>query len=593
MHAREHRIRGGLGHGHGVGGLLVIDIVDLGVIVGLYGLQQVGIIVLAVPGQGGHIVGHLQGGKQVITLADGGGEGLPVGPLQLVVLGIFRGGQGAGGIADLDARGLAQAELQGIVVDELDAREAAHLIEEVVARDGDGLGHIHLAVGGPGRAPQPALGLGAGVVGINALVADLGGGGDDAVFQGGHGGDGLEDGAGGVNAVHGAVEEGQAVILQELGIVPGDILQVVGGVGGQGQHLAAAHAHHHGGGAPLVAVLVDHALDGLGQGLFAGDLEVDVDGQGHGAAGLGLAGIELAGDVALGVPGHQALAVAAPEPGLKGLLCAALADQGVHGVALGGVVLPVLRVNAGDAPQNVGGAVGVVDPLGGDAGVDPGKVPVGDLAEELHGDILGEHIAAAAAKLIAHPGDEPLLGGGIGAVIQLPEGAKGRHSRRRRGVGGELPGLEIGGEVLRQLGGGVGIGRRPGDGQGIRPLHLVLLTEVNEPPDGGVEGGVLRKDIPGELQRVDLLVGYQHLAVAVGDDAAAGLHRLLGGIGGNGLRPVLIPLPDLVDIEADDENTHHRQKGGSQKGQAQAVRLVFFHEKELLSRRLAGSDEAM
>ena len=71
---------------------------------------------LTVAYQRGDVVGQLQRRKQVIALADGGGQGLTVGPLQIVGLGVLRGGQsalglGAVGAADLDAGVLPQTEL--------------------------------------------------------------------------------------------------------------------------------------------------------------------------------------------------------------------------------------------------------------------------------------------------------------------------------------------------------------------------------------------------------------------------------------------------------------------------------------------------
>ena len=72
------------------------------------------------------------------------------------------------------------------------------------------------------------------------------------------------------------------------------------------QHLAAANTHHHRCAATDHAVLLRHGLDGLGQGFFRVLLQVDVQGQGHGTAGLRFLGIELAGDLALLIGGDDA-----------------------------------------------------------------------------------------------------------------------------------------------------------------------------------------------------------------------------------------------------------------------------------------------
>ena len=223
---------------------------------------------LAAAHQRGDIVGQLQGGEQVVGLADGGGDGLAVRPLPVVAVRPLRRGQHTAGIADLNAGGRAKTELGGVAVQRADPGQASHLVEEVVAGDGDGLGHIDAPVGSAALLIDPAHGLGMRIIGIDAAVLNDGGGGDDAALQRRHGGTHLEGGAGGVHTLRGAVEHGQTIIRHKRLVVLVEGGQVIGGVAGQCQHLAAAHRYHGGSAAALVAVLVDHAGDGVGQRLL-------------------------------------------------------------------------------------------------------------------------------------------------------------------------------------------------------------------------------------------------------------------------------------------------------------------------------------
>ena len=101
---------------------------------------------------------------------------------------------------------LSQAEAGGVVNEPVDAQLTAHVKEEVVAGDLNGLGDIDQAVLAPVLPVNPALGAVGGVVGVPALVPDLGGGGDDALLlQTGHGGDHLEGGAWGIGPLEGPV----------------------------------------------------------------------------------------------------------------------------------------------------------------------------------------------------------------------------------------------------------------------------------------------------------------------------------------------------------------------------------------------------
>lgn len=167
---------------------------------------------------------------------------------------------------------------------------------------------------------DPAPGLGRLVIVIDAPVHDGGGGGDDAGLQSRYRCAGLKGGARCIRTADGPVQQGRAHgVADQLGVILVKGRQIIGGIAGHGQHLAAANTHHHRCAATDHAVLLRHGLDGLGQGFFRVLLQVDVQGQGHGTAGLRFLGIELAGDLALLIGGDDAGALGAVEIGFKGL----------------------------------------------------------------------------------------------------------------------------------------------------------------------------------------------------------------------------------------------------------------------------------
>ena len=295
-----------------------------------------------------------------------------------------------------------------------------------------------------------------------------------------------------------------------------------------------------------------HGLDGLGQGFFCVLLQVDVQGQGHGTAGLRLLGIELAGDLALLIGGDDAGALGAVEIGFKGLFRALAAYQGVHGVTLhipvaGNAILwiahPVLVVNRTQTAQNVGGIFGVVHPGRGGAGGHAPVLAVRRLADELHGHIVGKDILGIRqtldGQLVAYPGDGPGLVLGIAAVDieQLPQlGHKPVRLQSRRHLGERGIGNVL---VFQKQGKALAVGRfriAVGSGsahrQRIVPGGAVLRAQVRQPQDGGIELLIRVKFLCGKDQRIGQPVGHQHLSVAVGDNAPGRFHRFTGGIAG-------------------------------------------------------------
>ena len=468
---------------------------------------------------------------------------------------------------------------------------------------------------------------------------------DDALLQRRHGGEGLKGGAGGVGAGGDPVEEGHSRIgvqrLQVLGVGP---LAVVG-VGGQGQDAGILHGQDHRSRAPgLQPVLGVHLLHPPGQDLLHLGLEVDVDGQGHGAAGLRLDGVELPGGLALLVGGDQPGAVLPPEVGLKGLLHPVPAHGVLHVVLVvgGGILsrvpdrLPVgvegvqlLRALDGPgAAQNVGGVVGIVLPDGPGLHHHAVEAAVVEQGDEVHRHILreniGGHIEAVAhqpaqLQLVEDPQHQPglLLGAPQVRVLQ----AEVRPHQIHQGLGGELAvhrpqlglkggahgwvgslgsDLTVGPPVLRQVpleaaalgggGGGSGVdeGLRPGEGEGVGPLHAAGLTLADQPQHRPghrlVVALALRRldQIRVDGDGVALPVAHQHLAVAVGDDPPGRLHRLRGGDLGGGPGQVGVVVHHLGVVEhrneqpqAQGENPH--QNAGAEMKLFAAADVVLVH----------------
>ena len=131
----------------------------------------------------------------------------------------------------------------------------------------------------------PALGAVVLIIRVDASVHDLGIRLDDPALQSGDSGDHLKGGAGGIDTLESTVQEGLegiSAVLRQIGRVGG---QVIGGVGGGGQHLCPVHVHHHAGCA--LCVLTGQLGDSLGEDVLHLLLKVDVDGEHHVVPRLG------------------------------------------------------------------------------------------------------------------------------------------------------------------------------------------------------------------------------------------------------------------------------------------------------------------
>ena len=103
----------------------------------------------------------------------------------------------------------------------------------------------------------------------------------------------------------------------------------------------------------------------------------------------------------------------------------------------------------------------------------------------------------------------------------------------------------------------------PGIQQGKQPGDRVVERIV------GHQGSV-------ELQRVDRAVGDEDLAVAVGQNAAGGLHRLHACIGADGLVQVIVPVEDLRVKHRGDEPEQKQHKKSAERSQA-VTELLGLH----------------
>ena len=347
----------------------LIALGHLAVVAGFELLKQVAGVVVAAVHQGGDIVGQLEGGELVGALADGGAHGVALIPGQVECGVGLRPGYPALILGDLNAGVLPKAKLLGVFPEGLDAGAPPHVVKEDVAGVLDGLGHVLHAV--PARR-DPAVGLGGRVVVKAVLAGALHplAGGDGPGGQGRHGGEGLEGGAGGVQAHGGPVVQRVALVGRQLVVVLPEMGQVVGGVGGQGQH-PAAHVHHR----------RRHALDGLrlpvlpnlpllaggilGHQVLGGGLEGDVHGEHRVVPRLRQLFPLLAGGVSVLVLFNEPGTADAVELLLKGQLHPFHPHGSVHGVAQLLVALPVIRRDIPGVAQHVGGVARLIPPGGG------------------------------------------------------------------------------------------------------------------------------------------------------------------------------------------------------------------------------------
>ena len=304
----------------------------LGVLHGrVWPVQQRGLGINLVAGDGGDEARHVERGDEHIALADGHVGGIarepPFAHLFLLPL---RGGHdhARGLVGQLDASALVEMEAPAFGGEDIGRDEAAGLVEINVAAVADGVGQRDLVV--------VAVAIGT----IEKLVADF----HDAVAvhddlvgikpaaaQAGDGGEDLECGPGRVGAADGLVEQGVAVddvLPRLLADVGRRVAEVVVGLVCEHEHLAGADVERDGG------------ADAVADGLLGDLLEVDVEGCHQVLALHGQAFFEGRVDfVASGIDAEDRAAGLALELGIEDLLQPVAAE--------GALILKVLRSSPG------------------------------------------------------------------------------------------------------------------------------------------------------------------------------------------------------------------------------------------------------
>ena len=276
---------------------------------------------------------------------------------------------------------------------------------------------------------------------------------------------------------------------------------------------------------------------------------------------------------------------------LKRRLRPGFADDGRERVAVF-ILITVPVLDAARVAENVGGGVRFINAHGGGVHLYAGIGAVLDERDERNVHIAGKFIAAQAV----HSGDGQ-------RVAQADNPARGRRGQRfvhavflaqaqverRAGKPGgkalvrqrvvladPLEGNEIFHQRFRAATPGiVGVGAAVGKRQRVAAVHALLLQQCNETKQrivqllGGNQRGI-------EAERVDGAVRYQHLAVAVGEDAARALHRLRARVRAHRLRTVIVSVDDLR-IEHRNDEQQRAQKDHAAKDDQAAGKALCIH----------------
>ena len=301
-------------------------------------------------GDGGGEAGHLERGRQDEALADGhvgGVTGEPFFPLGAFFPGVVGDEHPAGFAGQFDAGAAVEVEAAGFGRDHLGRGAPADFVEIDIAAFGDRLAEQDVVVDADAvvadeaavEALEHALAVDDGLVGGDGSAAEAGDGGEDFV-----------GGAGRVETAEGAVE------LAAFGLDPG----VGGGADARGKlrEIVVGFADHRqdfaGGN-----VEGDGGADLVADGLFGGELEVDVEGTDKVFALDGEAFFEGRVDfVAGGIDAEDGAAGFALQLVVEGFLKAVFADGAGHfegGEVFAGEVVGGDVVVDPDIPEGVGG----------------------------------------------------------------------------------------------------------------------------------------------------------------------------------------------------------------------------------------------
>ena len=226
--------------------------------------------------------------------------------------------------------------------------------------------------------------------------------------------------------------------------------------------------------------------------------------------------------------------------------------------------------------------------------VGDGNGAVAELAQAQLVEYPQHHAGLLLGKRHRHPqiGAHELQEVGGGEGVGAGEAQLAQQGLAHQGIGGGRGQLRLGPAAVGQVvvkpgplgggGGGKGVaeGGGGGDGQAVAPGYPVLLAEKEEAEQGAgdsllVGHALLGGDEVGvKGDGVDLPVGDEDLAVAVGDNAAGGLHRLRGGDLGGGAGPVLTAMDNLGVVEDAREEEEAEEEEAQEKAGA-AVKAFF------------------
>ena len=479
-------------------------------------LHQVWLEHLAVVGEDGGGVGHLQRGVGVEALADADADHVGRIPAAefLFVAGEaarlpFLGRQHADGLAvQIDAALAAQAELRQRRVDLVYAHVPGQLVEEGVAGDFDRALQIDHAVAGLLAVAELVAGAGQGeVAGRRADVAHA----DGVVLQCRHRHEGLEGGAGRVGAAQRAVDHRLLPVVVQIG--PGlgvdavdEQIGVEARFGQEGEHAAGGRLYRHQRAAAVAEQFVRHFLQADVQRQLQGiavDRRRAAQRTHRAAAGVGFHFFEA--DLAV-----QVVFVHRFQTGLA--------------YVVGALV--------------IGGFLFLFQPLL------VALVDAADVAEHMAGHFL-ERIVAEQPRLDLHAGEAPGLGGDARGLFLA-----------------ELGFQRDGFEVLAF------------DQQALE-LALVARGDVHQLAQLGLGGGQVGDLAGRQLQRVGGVVLRQHHAVAVQDQAAVGQDGHQRDAVVLRQRGKVFVLQHLQPDEAGEQHQEHQHDQRVSDDQAQLELAVF------------------
>ena len=266
------------------------------------------------------------------------------------------------------------------------------------------------------------------------------------------------------------------------------------------------------------------------------------------------------------------------------------------------IIVPVL--NAAGVAEDVGGVVGLVNAHGRGIHLHAGIVAILDEGNERNIHVARKFEGRGAVHLgggegVAQP-DERAHRGIRERFVDPVLAAQLQIQRRACQRSGEavvadvlfidpLERDEVFDERFRAaVRGVVGVGRGPGERKRVLNFDALCVHQFDDAQQRVVE--LVGRDERGiKIQRVDRAVRHEHLAVAVGEDAARALDRFDLGIRAHGLGEIIVAVDDLRVKERDNE--YERAEKHRRAERDQAAGKAFGIHSGLLSLRLGENGE--